>query len=785
MSSIRCNGSHICGGTIIDEKYILTAAHCLHYRKSDVLLPVENVEVVVGDHVTTTVQASERAYFPQRFLLHEDYNRTTLANDIALVELTEAIEYNDVIAPVCLPTGPPPVREICTTTGWGRTQGTGDPTHLNELHPNIISNEVCGSQRYWGRHITPNVVCAGYRRHGACEGDSGGPLVCNNNGASPYSLVGVTSFTAKYCRNPDGKKPSVFTNVYDYLEWIQTTTMNCTGYIRSDNGHCYKMVNDEMNYEQAKEHCQAEGSYLIEIGNQMEQFFLQGLVGNYYVWIGLQDNNRSGNWSHWNSGASLEYSNWLDGEPNNEHGREHCGELRNGAVWNGKWNDGNCKFHHKFVCERGSNQIFQEPRKCYSFHKERKNYTDAQDTCASTGGHLVEINSEWEQRLFKGIFNNVNKWDCYPNWLWLGLNHHSGDGNWRKWNIDAPMTPGESAYKLWYRWQSVNCTGMESNRRWHDSDCDTKLSFFCENSIFTKSSRNVHTFCDFDKKQRTITDVNTEVQIETAMSCSYVCNEDQHCYKYMENALSYSEAEEFCRAEGSHLVEIGSQMEQYFLHRLVGNNDVWIGLQDKTHTGNWSCWNSGSLVEYSNWHNNQPNNYEGVQYCAELGKENWEGKWNDEGCEVRQKFVCEHGGSQVFRKQRKCYSFHKEKKNYTDAQDICASEEGYLVEINSLYEQHFLEEWVGDRIWIGLSDSEEEGNWKNWNSGIPVTYSNWMANEPDNNARYSKDPEDCAEMTSGHGWNDLKCDKKWRFVCENTNRTANNRNILIFCNESG
>ncbi len=221
MSSIRYTGSghHFCGGSIIDQWHILTAAHCLHYPNSNDPRPVESLKIVLGDHVTTSVQPSEKVYSPQRFLIHEDYNRTIgLDNDIALIELTTAIEYNKVIAPVCLPTSPPTVEEMCITTGWGR--GTGDPALLKELHIPIISNEDCNSPDYYNGSITPNMVCAGYKKHSVCQGDSGGPLVCNTNGNSPYSLVGVTSWSPLQCRNLHGNKPSGFVNVYNYVEWI-------------------------------------------------------------------------------------------------------------------------------------------------------------------------------------------------------------------------------------------------------------------------------------------------------------------------------------------------------------------------------------------------------------------------------------------------------------------------------------------------------------------------------------------------------------------------------------
>ncbi len=630
------------------------------------------------------------------------------------------------------------------------------------------------------------MICAGYPMHGVCEGDSGGPLVCNNYGNSPYSLVGVTSHVGKHCRNPDGTKPSIFTNVYNYLDWIQTTTtMNCTGFIRSDNGHCYKFVNEKMAYAKAEEHCQTEGSYLVEIGSQIEQYFLQGLVEDNDVWIGLQDKDQNGNWSHWNSGASLEYSNWYEGEPNNDHRDEYCTELRN-EYWNGEWNDENCKLQRKFVCERGSNQTSQEPRKCYSFHKDRKNYTDAQDTCASMGGHLVEINSEWEQLIFKAIYNNVNKYDCHSSWFWLGLNNQARDGDWRKWNSGASIMSGDSAHKLSYRLQSANCAGLDSDEKWHDSDCDTKLRFICENSIFTNS--NVHTLCEFDMKEQMIADADPQFPIERSVYCMYICSNDGHCYKYVQNAMTYSEAEQFCRSEGSYLVEIGNQMEQYFLQGLLGNFRVWIGLHDKDQNGKWSHWNSGTPVSFSNWADQEPNNWNEVEYCGELNNDDdwWKGQWNDQNCELNRKFVCERGGTQAFLEQRKCYSYHREQKNYTDAQDVCSSEKGYLVEINSDHEQLSLQGWVeDDQIWLGLSDIDEEGNWKNWKTGAPVTFSNWDWGEPNNIDKGTEKPEDCAAMVDNGEWNDSMCGKKLRFVCENTSRTTSSRNVQILCNDSG
>ena len=204
----------------------MTAAHCLYQLSPD------DVKIVAGDHVTTSMQESERVYYPLTFLPHEEYDHGTLHNDIALIELKEEIQYNDTISPVCLPTTPAPTGGISTATGWGLALRTADKTRLNELRIPIVNNIVCRSHQYWGNRVSADMVCAGYHGQSVCRADPGGPLVYNNDGNSPYSLIGVSSFVAKYCRTRGGTKPSVFTSVYSYLDWIRKKTaseeLNCT-----------------------------------------------------------------------------------------------------------------------------------------------------------------------------------------------------------------------------------------------------------------------------------------------------------------------------------------------------------------------------------------------------------------------------------------------------------------------------------------------------------------------------------------------------------------------------
>ncbi len=149
-----------------------------------------------------------------------------MENDIALIELIGTIQYSAAISPVCLPTYSPADKETCAITGWGSTNRQASRDRLREAHIPIIDHERCSTPDYWGNITQPEMICAGDQNTGACFGDSGGPLVCNDNGNHEYQLVGITSFVAgnrrtQMCRNKV-TKPSVFTRVHSYKDWIQS-----------------------------------------------------------------------------------------------------------------------------------------------------------------------------------------------------------------------------------------------------------------------------------------------------------------------------------------------------------------------------------------------------------------------------------------------------------------------------------------------------------------------------------------------------------------------------------
>ncbi|RUS72444.1 hypothetical protein EGW08_019790 [Elysia chlorotica] len=231
MKSVLANGTrthaHHCGGTVISEYWILSAAHCFIFSKERRRRKT-NIRVVVGDHDTSLLERGEQMFEVEELILHTNFSVTTNDYDIALLKVKRinerGIVFSDYVQPACLPTPATPYVEntMCETSGWGRTGfGKGDiyPTKMKAVSVPLIGHEKCKYLYVAGKEsfFTQRMMCAGYMEGGkdACKGDSGGPLVCKMKGV--YTLMGITSWGFG-CAEP--KAPGVYALVQEFLPWI-------------------------------------------------------------------------------------------------------------------------------------------------------------------------------------------------------------------------------------------------------------------------------------------------------------------------------------------------------------------------------------------------------------------------------------------------------------------------------------------------------------------------------------------------------------------------------------
>ncbi|KGL87346.1 Granzyme A, partial [Charadrius vociferus] len=211
MAAIQNENSTVCGGALVENQWVLTAAHC-ELNKSE-------VRVVLGAHQASIAEKEQQIFGVMHYFPNPQFAWSSMENDIMLLKLNGIAKQNKYVQPLSLPDFYEDIKPgtKCKVAGWGDTSSGKPSKCLRETTLKIVDRKSCESKYRKYTKITSNMLCAvggkKYRKGDACQGDSGGPLIC----AGRYS--GIVSF-GKGC----GKRhmPGVYTRLTEkYIDWIK------------------------------------------------------------------------------------------------------------------------------------------------------------------------------------------------------------------------------------------------------------------------------------------------------------------------------------------------------------------------------------------------------------------------------------------------------------------------------------------------------------------------------------------------------------------------------------
>ncbi|XP_008558376.1 venom serine protease [Microplitis demolitor] len=211
---IDASGGIICGATIVNNKQVITAAHCISGRNYN------SVGVLVGDHdlSTRTETTATKLFRVVSFVIHSLYNEHTLDYDIALINIDGTIEISEQVGPVCLPFKHSQSHfqdETVEILGWGSLGPVQSQSNvLQKAQVKVITQQRCAND--YPRRIGSRQLCTLENEKDSCQYDSGGPVLWRNPETRRIILVAMIGY-GMICT--DGR-PSVNIRVGAYIDWI-------------------------------------------------------------------------------------------------------------------------------------------------------------------------------------------------------------------------------------------------------------------------------------------------------------------------------------------------------------------------------------------------------------------------------------------------------------------------------------------------------------------------------------------------------------------------------------
>ncbi|KAA0197131.1 hypothetical protein HAZT_HAZT008994 [Hyalella azteca] len=215
------NETRLCGGSLISDRYVLTAGHCFHAALQMGSVSLSSFTVKVG---VVYWNSSVEPISIKAMHIAPLYDDDTLTDDLALVKLATPVVFNETVQPICLPERYEDfIGQLASVTGWGYT--TPDAKDYNDIlqqtQVEVLPQRSCASildRQMDAIERRKGIICAGFEdgRSDACKGDSGGPLMVQTT-CNQWLLIGVVSF-GESCSVPD--RPGLYVDVARYIDWI-------------------------------------------------------------------------------------------------------------------------------------------------------------------------------------------------------------------------------------------------------------------------------------------------------------------------------------------------------------------------------------------------------------------------------------------------------------------------------------------------------------------------------------------------------------------------------------